>query len=329
MDAPAVTASLTSLASLLWNRPFLELIGYTILYSSVFGFHTRRTVSTYNRKFQKSTSYALPVHIATGLFEIFRYQLRASLYGEDNVTAAGGDVIVCLIWAWSSLALVRSLRRGDPSTTRPAYQAGTLLRPVAALAAYLLQSPAMYRVCAKAINSFIYARVGIFIMHKSGFLRKHQDSAVYAICIPVSAILAIHEGRVPGAVPLYIAAMFAVGWLNNWVSSAIRERPVTGSTTNSIKDRFVDAMLSLGFAELDGLKKFFDKKRRPTSLCPDIMDEYIRQQNGGLKPLRLASFDSNFTGEMQRSPWDPLGTGVSPKSSWEALTGEKPPAEFE
>ncbi|PFH59416.1 hypothetical protein XA68_12418 [Ophiocordyceps unilateralis] len=322
MDATTVMDSLPSLASRLWNRPVAELIGYAILYSSVFGFHTRRTVATYNGKFRKSTSYALPVHIATGLFEIFRYQIRAALYGEDVVTATSGDVIVCFIWAWTSLALVRSLRRGDPSTTRPAYQAGTLLRPVAAIAAYALQSPALYRVCAKAINSFVYARVGIFIMHKSGFLRRHQDSSVYAVCIPVSAILSIHEGRVTGAVPLYLAAMFAVGWLNHWVSSAIKERPATGNMPKSIKDRFVDAMLSLGFAELDDLKKFFQKKRRPTSLCPDIMDEYIRHQAAGFNPSRLSSIDSNFTGEMQRSSWETL-SGTSPKSTWSALTGEE------
>ncbi|RDA87736.1 hypothetical protein CP532_1794 [Ophiocordyceps camponoti-leonardi (nom. inval.)] len=320
MDANTGIDSIAHLSSRFWNRSVAELIGYCILYSSVFGFHTRRTVATYNGKFRKSTSYALPVHIATGLFEIFRYQIRAALYGEDVVTAKGGDVIVCFIWAWTSLALVRSLRRGDPSTTRPAYQAGTLLRPVAAVAAYALQSPALYRVCAKAINSFVYARVGIFIMHKSGFLRRHQDSAVYAVCIPVSAILSIHEGRVAGAVPLYLAAMFGVGWLNHWVSAAIKDRPA-GQQQKTIKDRFVDAMLSLGFAELDDLKNFFQKKRRPTSLCPDIMDEYIRQQAAGFNSSRLSSIDSNFTGEMQRSSWDTL-TGTSPKTSWEALTGE-------
>lgn len=220
---PASIVSYAAPFSGLHYRAVAELAIYIVLYSAIFGFHERRVIPTYNRKFRKSKSYQLPVHIATGLFEITRYQLRVALHGE-TVFPHFGDLLVCLIWAWSSLGLVRSLQRGDPLTTRPAYQAGTVLRPLVSLAAFILQSPSLYRVCAKAINSFLYARLGIFIVDQSGYMREHSQAAVYAICIPLSAVLGIYEGNYPGAVPVYVASVFAVAWLNRRVSQELRKQ---------------------------------------------------------------------------------------------------------
>ncbi|PHH81894.1 hypothetical protein CDD83_3452 [Cordyceps sp. RAO-2017] len=295
-------AVMPSLAGL-WNRALAELVVYGLLYGAVFRFHTSRTVQVYNQKFRKSTSYHLPVHIATGLFEITRYQVRVARHGEAAVAPGGGDVVVCLIWAWTSLCLVRSLQRGDPATTRPAYQAGIVLRPLCSLAGFALQSPSLYRVCAKAINSFVYARVGIWLVHKSAFLRGQPDSAVYSLCIPVSAILSIHEGRVLGAVPVYVAVMFAIRHLNHWVSTYLGERrnlSAADIAQQQFKDWFAHMMLGLGFAELDDVRQ---KRRNRMSLSSDIIDEYIRRQDDGCRSASLASIESDFSDKLHR-PWD-------------------------
>ncbi|KAM4063903.1 hypothetical protein HRG_006994 [Hirsutella rhossiliensis] len=294
-----------SYAAPLCSKAVVELVVYTILYGAIFGFHERRAIPTYNRKFRKSKSYHLPVHIVTGLFEITRYQLRVAVHGE-TVAPGPVDVLVCLVWAWSSLELVRSLQRGDPLTTRPAYQAGTVLRPLASLAAYALQSPPLYRVCAKAINSFLYARLGIFIVDKSGFMREHSNAAVYAICIPLSAVLGIYEGGYPGAVPVYVASVLAVAWLNRWVSRGLREqrsRLDDPTADKSLKDRFLAAMLALGFAELPDIKRI----QRRRSLSSDIRDEYIhvlRRESGGVDydSSRQSSVDSDVPSDWQ-GPW--------------------------
>lgn len=291
----------------LCNKAVAELVIHVVLYGAIFGFHERRVVPAYNRKFRKSKAYHLPIHIVTGLFEITRYQLRVVLHGE-TVCPQLGDVAVCLVWAWSSLELVRSLQRGDPLTTRPAYQAGTVLRPVASLAAYALQSPSLYRVCAKAINSFLYARLGIFVVDKSGYMREHSNAAVYAICIPLSAVLGIYEGNYTGAVPVYVASVLAVAALNRWVSRGLREqressRPEGTTGVKSLKDGFLATMLALGFAELPEIKKM----QRRRSLSSDIRDEYIsrlRRESGAVdyRSCRLASVDSDIPGDWQ-VPW--------------------------
>ncbi|KJZ79559.1 hypothetical protein HIM_01028 [Hirsutella minnesotensis 3608] len=293
------------LPSSLWNRAVAELVIYLVLYTGIFGFHGRRAIPGYNQKFRKTKNYHLPLHIATGIFEISRYQIRVAMHGETVVPYAA-DIFICLVWSWTSLSLVRSLQRGDPSTTRPAYQAGIILRPLACIGAYLFGSHLLYRVCAKALNSFLYARLGIFIADRTGFLRYHSGSVAYAICIPLSAVLGIHEGNVPGTVPLYVGFAFGIAYLNRWVSLGLREqrsRSGEAASNSTAKDRFLAAMLALGFAELPEIKRI----QRRKSLSSEIKDEYIllRQDlsSSGLEsPSRLSVLDTKVTGDLHM-PW--------------------------
>lgn len=191
-----------------------ELAFYGTLYAVVLGTYSRLSAPVYNQKFKKTSSYHLPLNIVTGLTEITRYQIRAAKH-DGHVLPNSFDVCLTFVWAWFGLLLTRSLRRGDPSTTRPTYQAAAIYRPMATVLAYMLQDEAVYRAGAKLVNSFIYARAGVFVVHQSGIMRKHSYASVYAVCIPISAVIAIYEAGVTGAVGIYVAMVLGVAALNH------------------------------------------------------------------------------------------------------------------
>ncbi|PHH93091.1 hypothetical protein CDD83_943 [Cordyceps sp. RAO-2017] len=281
-----------SISSLAGNRYIQELAFYGSLYALVLGTYSRKSAPVYNQKFKKTSGYHLPLHIVTGLTEITRYQLRAAKY-DGQVLPNTFDIGLCFIWAWFGLLLTRSLRRGDPSTTRPTYQAAAIFRPVATVLAYFLQSVPLYRAGAKLINSFIYARSGVFIVHQSGIMRKHSYASVYALCIPISAVVAIYEADVTGAVAVYVALVMAVAQLNHHVSLRLRgclSRPNDMITSCSVSDLFLLMMLVLGFADLDIMKEM----QKRTSLIGDISDDYVSSRGSS-----MSSSSSSFPGKSQ------------------------------
>lgn len=210
-----------SISSVVHNKYIQELVIYGALYALVLGTYSRKSAPVYNQKFKKTSNYHLPLHIVSGLTEITRYQIRAAKH-DGNVLPNSFDVCLTLVWAWFGLLLTRSLRRGDPSTTRPTYQAAAIFRPAATVLAFLLQDVAIYRAGVKLVNSFIYARMGVFILLQSGILRKHSYASVYAVAIPISAVIAIHEAGVTGAVAVYVALVLGVSALNHHVSMRLK-----------------------------------------------------------------------------------------------------------
>ncbi|KJZ72784.1 hypothetical protein HIM_07859 [Hirsutella minnesotensis 3608] len=287
---------ISAVNSFVHNRYIQELTFYGIMYALVLGAYSARSAPIYNQKFKKTSSYHLPVHIVTGLTEITRYQIRAAKH-DGHVLPNAFDIALCLTWAYFGLLLTRSLRRGDPSTTRPTYQAAAIFRPVATILAYVLGNEALYRAGSKLINSFIYARAGVFVVNTSGIMRKHSYASVYAVAIPISAVVAIHEANVTGAVGVYVALIMAVAQLNYYVSLRLRgslSRPNDMITSASIMDLSLLMLLVLGFADLDIMKEM----QKRTSLVADISDDYV---SGGRRPSSMTS-NSSFPGQ-QNIQW--------------------------
>ncbi|KAJ5305346.1 uncharacterized protein N7443_005006 [Penicillium atrosanguineum] len=189
----------------------------------IFGFifiiiyNTRHEVPIYQRKFHKKKIY-LYVHIFTGLTEAILYRLRETFQGRSDLLPHATDVLSCFIWGWTSLELVKTLRRGDPRTTRPPYQAAAVLRPMISLISYLFSIPSLHRLSISALDSFFYARLAITFFSYTPYIRSYRGSTIYAISIPLAAALSIHESRVPGASLVFIFATAYIKGLNGWVT---------------------------------------------------------------------------------------------------------------
>ncbi|PYH82630.1 hypothetical protein BO82DRAFT_353597 [Aspergillus uvarum CBS 121591] len=172
-----------SIASILSQIPQhpeqIDLLQHTLLYLVIIFYHSQYHAPSYHVKFSKH-KLVLSLHIGTGLFEVFEYRLRRVQLAHDRILPSELDVVSCLVWSATSLQLVKTLRRGDPQTTRPPYQAGAILRPVVCVLAYLLQSPDLHRLSIYALDSFVYARVFIFFFHYTPYLRPRPDEQAKA-----------------------------------------------------------------------------------------------------------------------------------------------------
>lgn len=256
-------------------------------------YHTRHQFFGYHRKFHKRRAY-LYLHVFTSLTEVFRYRLReVTSEGPIDILPDAFGVLSAFVWAWTSLELVKTLRRGDPQTTRPPYQAGACLRPVISLASYLFGIPCLHKVSISALDSFIWARVGIFFLTYSPYMKSPSSKTAYAIAIPLSAVIAIHESRVPGASTVYIIAMACVAGLNKWVtqkSRSLREYANPSAlfhvcnmcltTSNSPSESsqvplhvkwLIPTLIDFGFVELEELRVV----SKLNALEKPVQDEYI------------------------------------------------------
>ncbi|CAG8921794.1 unnamed protein product [Penicillium salamii] len=249
------------------------LICHLSAYLAIIFYHTRQQVRIYSKTFSKHKAY-LYLHIVTGLTELARYQVIKVRFNREKVLPEPIDVLSCFIWGCTSLYLVKSLRRGDPLTTRPPYQTGAILRPVISIASYLLQSPDLHKVSISALDSFLYARLGIFFFYYTPYLRGYSTSTMYSISIPLSAIIAIHESGVRGASVVFILAMAGVAKLNEWVS--YRSRVLEGraepkSYIELLEKQVIAALLYLGFADLERLREVAKNE----ALTKPLTDEYV------------------------------------------------------
>lgn len=184
-------------------------------------YHTRHEVPIYQQKFYKKKIY-LYFHVFTGTTEVCRYRLRETFEGHSDIPPSPLDILCCFIWSWTSFELLKTLRRGDPRTTRPPYQAGAILRPAACLASYLLRIPSQYRVSIFALDSFIYARLAIFFFSYTPYIQSYRSSTIYAISIPLAATLSIHQSQVPGASLVFVLVAAYITRLNEWVTRQSR-----------------------------------------------------------------------------------------------------------
>lgn len=197
------------------------LICHCFAYLVILLYHTRRQVRIYSTKFSKNKA-CLFIHIGTGITELTRYHISKARLANDNILPEVIDVLSCFIWSCTSLVLVKTLRRGDPRTTRPPYQTAALLRPLISTISYLLQLPNLHRVSISALDSFLYARLAIFFFAYTPYLHGYSSSTIYSLAIPLAAAFSIHESRVRGASLVFILAMAYVAKLNEWVTHRSR-----------------------------------------------------------------------------------------------------------
>lgn len=166
----------------------LLVLGYII----IFLYHTRHQVPIYQQKFHNRKMF-LYIHIFTGMTEALRYRLREYLQGHSPILPDPVDVLSCFVWSWTSFELVKTLRRGDPRTTRPPYQAGALLRPIISLISYLFGVASLHKVSIGALDSFVYARLAIFFFSYTPYMRSARSSTVYAISIPLAPCSSLYH----------------------------------------------------------------------------------------------------------------------------------------
>ncbi|CAG7975723.1 unnamed protein product [Penicillium nalgiovense] len=248
------------------------LVGHCVAYIVIILYHTRRQVGIYSKTFSKHRAFFF-IHIGTGIMELARYHISKARLGNDDILPEVIDVLSCLIWSWTSLVLVKTLRRGDPLTTRPPYQAGAILRPAISVASYLLGLPSLHRISISALDSFVYARMAIFFFTYTPYLRGYSYSTIYSLSIPLSAALSIHESRVRGASLVFILATAYIAKLNEWVThrSRILQRSETKSTMAMLEKHVLAGLLFLGFAELDRLREV----SKNDALTKPLNDDYV------------------------------------------------------
>ncbi|KAJ5719108.1 hypothetical protein N7493_007563 [Penicillium malachiteum] len=245
---------------------------FFLTFFSIFLYHTRHEIPIYQRKFHKRKIF-LYLHIITGTSDLFRYRFNEFLYGPFDALPDALGVLSSLIWAFTSLELVKTLRRGDPRTTRPPYQAGAILRPLVSLTSYLFGLPALHRLSISALDSFIYARLAIFFFCHTPYIRSYSRSKIYAISIPLSAALAIHESRVPGASILYLLAVSYVTRLNEWVTYESRSLRCKdpSRTVSPYWKSMISVFIEMGFFEIEELKEV-SKARELENV---VVDQYV------------------------------------------------------
>ncbi|KAJ5898766.1 hypothetical protein N7495_003510 [Penicillium taxi] len=263
----------------------MGLIVFFICLVSVLLYHTQHQVPIYHRKFHKRKIY-LYIHIFTGLAEASRYRFR-EFQNQSFVLPDALDVLSSFLWSWTSLELVKTLRRGDPRTTRPPYQAAACLRPVATLVSYIYGISSLYTVSVRALDGFIYARLAIFYFVHTPYMRYYSNSQIYAVSIPLASTISIYQSRVHSATLIFILVTAYITKLNEWVtyqSHLIRD---SGSSCNNSKyfNKMISMLVNLGFVELDELRvvtsisefkkpvddefvsQKYSKMRDPTSGC--------------------------------------------------------------
>ncbi|KAJ5383075.1 hypothetical protein N7517_000986 [Penicillium concentricum] len=248
------------------------LICHALVYLTIILYHTRRHVRIYSSKFSIQKA-CLFIHIGTGIMESSRYHISKARLGNDDIIPTALDVLSCLIWTWSSVVLVKTLRRGDPLTTRPPYQTGAFVRPLICIASYLFELPILHRVSISALDSFVYARLAIFFFIYTPYLRGHSYSTIYSISIPLAAVFSIHQSGVRGASLAFVLLTAYVAKLNEWVTH--RSRILQGTQARSyidIVERYIlTGLLCLGFAELDLLREV----SKSEALTKPIDDDYV------------------------------------------------------
>ncbi|GES64685.1 hypothetical protein ATEIFO6365_0009017400 [Aspergillus terreus] len=213
----------------------------------------------------RGTSYrtyhpALPWHSIAGTVEIILYYLgfRCSLMA----------VVACFVHSWTALMLVKNLQNGYPPLTRPAYQAGAVMRPAQMLYAYYTQSPADYHDALMPIHSFVYTRVLIFLMGTMGptpsFKKNVNSRFVYSESILGGALIAVSHSTKPEAIAVYASIMHMVGKVSLWARrkhDAEREQGVPLSKT-------VRLLSYLGFITRG--KRLVDSSKASSKEAPEI-----------------------------------------------------------
>ncbi|KAH6868986.1 hypothetical protein B0T10DRAFT_419069 [Thelonectria olida] len=195
----------------------MELPPHFLLFSIYLGilvYHTRHTAPIYRSKFKRSSSLPLLLHASAGIFEVAKYHIAGA---HGPIVPDFFDLVACLIQSATNLILSKTLVRGD-KTTRPSYQAGGLVRPFLSAAAFLAHDPFLHQASVKLLNAFVYTRILIFLGKRLRLNKVYSYSTIYAHGVFLGALMAFYESKLPGGVPLYIAAVAVITALNRYTS---------------------------------------------------------------------------------------------------------------
>ncbi|KAE8410320.1 hypothetical protein BDV36DRAFT_289689 [Aspergillus pseudocaelatus] len=152
-------------------------------------------------------------HILSGALEVILY------YGNFQCSIV--TVVSCWIHSYTSLVLVRDLPNGYPPHTRPAYQAGSVMRIVLVVRAYFSQNPVHYHDSMMPLHGFVYTRALIFLLGTMGptrsFTTNVNSQFVYAESVFGAALISIGHCHGSWPVPVYLLLVHFLGKLSLWV----------------------------------------------------------------------------------------------------------------
>jgi hypothetical protein len=235
------------------------------VYVLIFLYHTRRSLPLYHASWHQDRVFALTLHILSGVIELVRYSLRAT---EGTVLPDIVDTTLCLIHSVTTLRLARPLLRGD-QTTRAAYQAPAIIRPILAVMAIVRNDSSLHGAVVKLLHAFLYTRLLIFASKRIGMNKVQSQSTIYAQSVFLGAVLAIESSGLPGAVAVYIGAVGVVMVLNRSVSNHLSRSREAVKSSSWFYQLFVQSCLWIGLTELSSIKA-----REPLALASCVSDEY-------------------------------------------------------
>jgi len=176
--------------------PFLALCYVTAINSSVIINYSRFTAPSHfswqlNTTVRRTNKSILYVHIVGSLLELFRWHIRA--LGQELPQADVLDLVLCLVQAFTNLALNKNKARGYPIMTStysslsdvknlltfgqgPAYQAGAFLRPAETFFAWYTGAAVWHMRSVKIINAFADTRLLIWSVGPL-IKTRHEDAA--------------------------------------------------------------------------------------------------------------------------------------------------------
>ncbi|KAH7183781.1 hypothetical protein BKA60DRAFT_532459 [Fusarium oxysporum] len=257
-----------------WSGLLLETGTQRLLISSVYAlifvYHTRRSLPVYRASWHQERIFTLTLHILSGVIELARYYLRAI---EGTVLPDIVDTILCLIHSLTTLRLARPLLRGN-ETTRAAYQAPAIIRPILAVMAVVRKDSSLHGAVVKLLHAFLYTRLLIFASKRIRLTKVQSQSTIYAQSVFLGAVLAIQSSGLPGAVAVYIGAVGLVMVKNRSVSNHLSRSAVKSSSR--LYQLLVESCLWIGLTELSSIKA-----HEPLALASCANDEYTDDKTAG------------------------------------------------
>ncbi|KAG8664215.1 hypothetical protein FPOAC2_13884 [Fusarium poae] len=185
------------------------------------------------------------------------------------------DTILCLVHSLTTLKLARPLLRGN-KTTRAAYQAPAIIRPVLAVVTVIRKDPWMHGAVVKLLHAFLYTRFLIFASKRIRLTKVQSQATIYAQSVFLGAILAIESSGLPGGVAVYIASVGFVMVLNRFVSNHLCRSPEAVKSSPLFDQLLARSFLWIGPADLNSIKA-----HQPSALASSADDEYANDNAAG------------------------------------------------
>ncbi|KAF4451495.1 hypothetical protein F53441_5537 [Fusarium austroafricanum] len=160
------------------------------------------------------------------------------------------------------------LLRGN-GTTRAAYQAPAIIRPILAVIAVVGKDPGLHGAVVKLLHAFLYTRFLIFASKRIRLTKVQSQATIYAQSVFLGAILAIQAAGLPGGVAVYIGAVGVVMVLSRCVSNHLSRSREAARSASLLDQLLVRPCLWIGLTELGSIRA-----HQPLALASCANDEY-------------------------------------------------------